>query len=323
MSNEHKKGGGQLMAMMGIGLMLVSTLLFFMPIFFIGLLKLLPIPSWRSQCTRVIDQLVMRWCAINNLYINTTKRTQWEFRGIDQFKANDWSMLIANHQSWLDIVVLHRLFTGKIPVIKFFIKDQLKWVPFLGFAWWAMGCPFMKRYTREYLKQNPHKQGMDLKATQKAMQTFKSNPVTICNFIEGTRFTPTKKAMQKSPYQYLLKPKAGGISFVISAMNEKIHNLIDITIVYPDNNPSLWDFLCQRMEIIKVHVREIPVPQEFRQEALASDPQLQEQFRDWLNERWLEKDRLLANFKGHVGGLVNDPSFDEDLSEDEGDLSLD
>lgn len=319
-----QKSGGQLMAVTGICLLAISTFVFFMPIFFIGLLKLFPHDQWRSMCSTLIDKIVTCWCVVNNFFIAKTRTTHWEFRGFDDFKLDEWSMVIANHQSWLDIVVLHRLFTRKIPVIKFFIKDQLKWVPLLGFAWWAMGCPFMKRYSKEYLKKNPHKQGNDLKATQKAMRAFKANPVTICNFIEGTRFTPSKKIQQKSPYQHLLKPKAGGLSFVISAMNKEIRSLIDVTIVYPNNSPSLWDFICQRMDIIKVHVREIPIPQEFQQELLATDSQLQEKFRDWLNERWLEKDRLLANLKGSVGHSVNDPIYDEnDLTDDEGDLSLD
>lgn len=319
---SKQKSGGQLMAILGILLLIISTIVFFIPIFFIGLLKIFPQAQWRSQCTAVIDKIVAGWCTVNNLFIKKTKMTQWELRGIDEFKTKNWTMIVANHQSWLDIVVLHRLFTGKVPVIKFFIKDQLKWVPLLGFAWWAMGCPFMKRYSREYLKKNPHKQGMDLKATRKAMNLFKSNPVTICNFVEGTRFTPAKKALQQSPYQHLLKPKAGGISFVISAMNE-IRSLLDVTIVYPDNSASLWDFLCQRMEIVKVHVREIPIPDEFRQELLATDPKLQEQFRDWLNDRWMEKDRLLATMKG-TAISVNDSTFDEeDLTDDEPDLSLD
>jgi 1-acyl-sn-glycerol-3-phosphate acyltransferase len=191
-------------------------------------------------------------------------------------------------------VVLHYVLNRKVPVLKFFIKDQLKWIPFLGFAWWAMGCPYMKRYSKEYLAKNPHKEGKDKKSTLKAIETFKKTPASVMNFIEGTRFTPAKQKLQSSPYINLLRPKAGGIGFVIGAMAEHFENLLDITIVYPDAHHSLWDFLCKRMDCIQVYVRELPIPQEFRTQALTEQPDLQSQFRDWLNEQWAQKDLMIS-----------------------------
>ena len=42
------------------------------------------------------------------------------------------------------------------------------------------------------------------------------------NFIEGTRYTKTKHKLQKSKYNNLLMPKAGGIGLVLSAMDNII-----------------------------------------------------------------------------------------------------
>lgn len=180
--------------------------------------------------------MVMCWCDLNNAYINHIVPHKWEVTGFNQFDIQQAYLLVANHQSWLDIVLMHRLFNRKIPVIKFFIKDQLKWVPLLGFAWWAMGCPFMKRYSKAYLEKNPHKKGKDLEATKKAIHSFQGQPVTIANFVEGTRFTPAKKALQGSEYRHLLRPKAGGISFVIGSMGSQIHKLLDLSIVYAEKS---------------------------------------------------------------------------------------
>lgn len=231
---KNKQNGGQLHAIAAIFALIVSTTLCFIPILFVGLLKLFPNKNWQSLCTRCVDKIATFWCGINNLYVAKAQKIHWEISGLNNLTPKDWYLVVANHQSWLDIVILQRLFNRKIPVLKFFIKDQLKWIPLLGFSWWAMGCPFMKRYSKEYLAKNPHKQGKDIISTRKAIETFKRTPASIMNFVEGTRFTKVKKEQQQSPYNYLLKPKAGGISFIINSMGQQIKSLIDVTIVYAE-----------------------------------------------------------------------------------------
>ncbi len=255
------------------------------------------IKPWQTLCTRAIDKLVTVWCSINNYYVNKIQTINWEIEGPEHLPNKDWYLVVANHQSWLDIVILHYLFNKKIPILKFFIKDQLKWIPLLGFSWWAMGCPFMKRYSKEYLHKNPHKKGKDLIATRKAIERFKKTPASIMNFIEGTRFSRQKKELQDSPYQHLLKPKAGGISFVLSTMGEQIKSILDVTIVYSSHKPTLWDFLCQRMSSIKIHINQLPIPTQFTSSDLITNQHTQNEFKDWLNERWNEKDRLIASLK--------------------------
>jgi len=244
-----------------------------------------------------VDYISTLWCDINNFYIDKILRVRPEITGLEHFNRKDWYLVIANHQSWLDIVILHRLLNRKIPVLKFFIKDQLKWIPLLGFSWWAMGCPFMKRYSKDYLAKNPHKKGKDLISTQKAIETFKRSPASIMNFVEGTRFTLQKRAQQNSPYRHLLKPKAGGISFIISSMGQQIKSLIDITIIYPEQKHSLWDFLCRRIKSVKVNVRCLPIPDQFTSTQLINDSKIQADFKEWLNHQWLEKDHLITTMK--------------------------
>lgn len=294
-----KKSGGPLHALVALFFLVLTTCLFFVPVFVIGLLKLIPIKGLQASCTKGIDFFATLWCSLNNAYINKFQTLSWQITGLNQIEKNNWNLVIANHQTWLDIVVLQYLFNNKIPVLKFFVKDQLKWIPLLGFAWWAMGCPFMKRYSKSYLAKNPHKKGKDLISAQKAINKFKQTPASIMSFIEGTRFTKEKQTQQDSPYTYLLKPKAGGISTVISTMGQQLNCLIDVTIIYPHQQVSLWDFLCKRLNTIKVHVRQLPIPPEFCTLTLAQDPKLQAEFKDWLNTRWVEKDFLFANNQYH------------------------
>ena len=289
-----KKNPHPFHAIPALMLLSLSTISGSMIILCFGLLKLLPSKKLKIVCAKMVDRIATLWSDLNNLYIDKINKIQLHITGSADLKPDDWYLVIANHQSWLDIVILQRLFNRKIPVLKFFIKDQLKWVPFLGFSWWAMGCPFMKRYSKDYLAKHPHKKGDDLKATQKALTLFKETPGSLMSFIEGTRYTPQKKLDQQSPYQHLLKPKSGGIGFVIEVMGEHIKQLIDVTIVYPHPEHSLWDFLCRRVRSVNVHLRHIPIPPEFLNQSLMNDENILEQFRHWLNEQWAEKDRLIS-----------------------------
>ncbi|KTD48908.1 acyltransferase [Legionella rubrilucens] len=299
--NQTKTSGGQLYGVLAIAVLTLSTFFFFIPMLFMGLLKLIPNIRLKVFCTKVIDGIAFCWADVNKAYINVTQHIDWQVSGLENLKRRDWYLLVANHQSWLDIVVLQCVFNRKIPMLKFFIKDSLKWIPLLGFSWWAMGCPFMKRYSKEYLAKKPHKKGKDLEATRKAIEIFKHTPATIINFVEGTRFTHQKQVKQQSPYDHLLKPKAGGISFVMSTLGKKFNNLLDVTIIYPDTRYSLWDFLCHRMApVIKVCIRPIQIPDEFTTTQLAYDENTQTAFREWLNEQWRKKDELIGRLREEI-----------------------
>lgn len=288
---------GQAHAILAILLVTISTFFCFLPILILGLFKLLPFQKLKIHCMKGIDQMASLWMGLNNQYLDSIHPVRWQIGGCTSFNPQKWQLVVANHQSWLDILILHRIFNRKIPVLKFFVKDSLKWIPLLGFAWWAMGCPFMKRYSKKYLEKYPHKKGQDIIRTQKALKLFHYIPTSVMNFIEGTRYKANKAQLQQSPYKNLLRPKSGGISFVISALNEKITHLLDVTILYPETTFSLWSFLCRRFTEVKVYVREIEIPAEFLNARLAEDQSIQEQFRHWLNQQWAIKDQLIEQMK--------------------------
>lgn len=239
-----------------------------------------------------------------------TRRITWEVTGIDNLSKKSWYLVIANHQSWTDIVVLQKVLTGKIPFLKFFLKKELIWVPVLGLAWWALDFPFMRRYTQSFLIKHPHLKGKDIEITKKACAKFKDMPVSIMNFVEGTRYTTQKHEQQESPFKNLLKPKSGGIGFVLSTMGDIITSILDVTIVYPEGNMSFWDFLCGRVHTIKVHVEEIEITDKFKGDYV-DDPFFKNSFQQWLNSLWQEKDIRIEIMKGNNLIVAGNKSEDE------------
>lgn len=300
MKTTSSKKWGALFGLCSIIALLLNTLLCSIPIFIIGVGKLFPNQRWRIYCTLLLDQMAIFWNKFNSAYVNRFFSIEWHVTGNLQFDRNSWYLVIPNHQSALDIFIVQHIFCQKIPPLKFFVKSQLKWVPVFGFVWWVMGFPFMKRYSKEYLKKHPHKKGTDLETTRKALQLFKHYPASILSFIEGTRLNPKKQ--QQSPYKHLLKPKAGGIQQVIYTLGGQLQPIIDVSIVFPTKKHSLWDFLCHRVNAIYINVRSIPIPEEFTNSTTSlTDADAQNAFRTWLNEQWAIKDALITEMKKSLG----------------------
>ncbi len=279
----------------------ISMLLYFLntavmfPFFpVIGLLKLLPVARWRALCGLVLDRMATLWISVNNLNLKITKRIHWDVTGLEGLNPREWYLVIANHRSWADILILQKVFNRKIPFLKFFLKKELIWVPLMGIAWWALDFPFMKRYSGAFLKKFPHLKGKDIEITRKACEKFRHIPVSIMNFVEGTRFTHEKHRRQNSPFANLLRPKAGGMAFVLSAMGgEHMKKILDVSICYPDGIRSFWDFLCGGISRVRVHIEELPITAEHLGDYLNNE-RFREEFQEWVNRLWKEKDLRLS-----------------------------
>ncbi len=273
--------------------LVVNTIFWVIPIFIIAFLKLiLPLKIWRKLCDRALNGLASNWIAMNNLNLRLVGGTRWDVRGIEGLKPDAWYLVVSNHQSWVDILVLQKIFHRKIPFLKFFLKKELIWVPVMGLAWWALDFPFMKRYSTAFLKRNPHLRGKDIEITKKACRKFENIPVSIMNFIEGTRFTPAKHIRQGSPYRHLLRPKSGGVAFVLAAMGNQLSGIVDVTIVYPQGVGSFWDLICGRIPDIRVQVNLIPITDEIKGDYF-NDRTFKRNFQKWLNTHWSGKDQQI------------------------------
>ena len=272
----------------------LNTVVCCTPLFVIALIKvILPFKPVQNACRRVLTAIATSWIAVNNLNQRLFNGIRWDVQGIESLDPKGWYMVVANHQSWVDILVLQNVFHRKIPFLKFFLKKELFWFPVLGQAWWALDFPFMKRYSRQFLKKHPHLIGKDLEITKRACEKFRNIPVSVMNFVEGTRFTREKHARQRSPYAHLLRTKAGGMAFVLAAMGDKLQHIVDVTIAYPQGVGTFWDFVCGRVKEIKVHVKTLPISSDMMGDYL-QDPQFKREFQNWLNSLWHQKDKDLA-----------------------------
>jgi len=274
-------------------LFILNTVFWCIPLFVLVAVKAaVPLESWMRRCSRMLNAIAENWIWVNNQNQKLFGNTRWDVQGMETLERSEWYLVLANHQSWVDIVVLQKIFHRKIPFLKFFIKKELLWLPILGQAWWAMDFPFVKRYTKSHLQKKPHLEGKDIEITRQACKKFKKIPISITNFVEGTRFTNEKHRRQQSPYAHLLKPKAGGIAFVLGSMGEQIHRVLDVTIVYPDGITSFWALLCGKIRKITVRVRSLPVSAELLGD-YTNDRHFRVELQRWLNNIWAEKNRYI------------------------------
>ncbi|MFJ4350030.1 acyltransferase [Pseudomonas sp. NPDC089428] len=283
-------------------LLLLNTVVLICPLLVFALLKLVLPGRGRDYASWAVMWVAETWSEIDKAIFALCIPTQWDIRGVENLRKDTSYLAVSNHQTWVDIPALIESLNRRTPFFKFFLKKELIWVPLLGLAWWGLDYPFMKRYSKAFLEKHPELKGKDLEITKAACELFKRQPVTVVNYLEGTRFTEAKHREQQSPYRYLLKPKAGGVAFVLAALGEQLDALLDVTIVYPGKQaPGFWDLLNGSISrvIIDIQVRELdPALWDGDYE---NDPAFRQTVQAWVNQLWLEKDQRIAQLHAEIG----------------------
>lgn len=273
----------------------------FMPIMVSALFKLLlPIKLIRSSLSRWIMAMGEHWISVNAFLFSLINTTTWDVRGREALDHNNWYLVIANHQTWVDIVALQTIFNRRVPFLKFFIKQQLIWFPFLGLAWWAMDMPFMKRYSKSYLARHPNKKGNDLEATRRSCEKFRDTPTSVINFIEGTRFTEEKKSRRASRFDNLLPPRAGGVALALNSMGEMFDSVLDVTVIYPTGATKFWDMMCGDFDHVIIEIKQRPLEQWILAGEYETDRVYRQRFHQWLTRVWEEKDERINTLKAEL-----------------------
>lgn len=280
------------------GLIVLNVFAWGLPLLLLALVKLLmPWRAVRATLSKGLNGLAEGWIGTNKVILAMTGVPDLEARDTAGLERHEWYLMISNHRSWVDILVLQAVFNRRIPFLKFFIKEQLRWVPVLGLVWWALDMPFMRRHSRAYLRNHPEMRGQDLEATRRACEKFRRVPTTVINFVEGTRFTPAKRG---SLYRHLLPPRAGGVAFVLGAMSDTLQAMLDVTIAYTGPAPSLWDLCCGRLGRVIVHVRRRPIEPWMTAGDYSADPDFRARFQAALCTLWAEKDALLDDLQAEL-----------------------
>ena len=278
-------------ALFSVTALLINSAIVFLPVVFFSLLKLIiPIRSVKYHCITVVQALASFWVSSTIFIIKILSATEIEFEQDAELNEASTYLVISNHKSWLDTLILMLAFHKKIPSLKFFMKFQMFFVPLIGMICWALEFPAMKRYSKDYIVRNPEKKGKDIEMTQKYCQNLSDRPTTIVNFVEGTRYTKEKAI--NSHYSHLLNPKAGGIAVILKSLSDKMVGVLNTTIVYDNPNQTLWDFMIHKTKKIKVKVdlismSDVPIGDYF------NNSKDKEAFQEWLNNLWLHKDKYI------------------------------
>ena len=214
----------------------------------------------------------------------------------NEFNKNTWYMAISNHQSWADIFILLVAAHKRIPLLKFFMKKELAWIPFIFLANKTLNMPFVNRHSKKQLEKNPNLRFKDYENTLKACKRFQRSPSTIFSYAEGTRNNPEKHKAQNSPYKNLLIPRIGGIATALSAM-PNIDVLVDYSVVYRSNKRSAWAFLKGDMRDVKVLVRKYNIPENLKNKNYSTDEEYRKNFKIWIENIWEDKDKEIEKLK--------------------------
>ncbi len=277
-------------------LLSLNTLVHVGPLLIVALFKLLTPGGSRPR--KWLDHGLMAiaasWIDFNSWMIDHLTDTRIVISGLPEPEPYGQMLVVCNHQSWVDIPVLQKLFNRRLPLLRFFLKSQLIWVPLLGLAWWALDFPFMKRHTRAQIKRRPELAERDVQATRAACEKFRELPVAVVNFVEGSRFRQARHAAQSSPYRHLLKPRAGGVAFTMDAMGDAIGQLVDVTIVYPQGRPRMVDLFANRVREVRVVVHSRPIPEWLPRGDYLNDEDYRNRVRNWINDLWQQKDDTIT-----------------------------
>ena len=240
-----------------------------------------------------MDKIIWWWTGGNRWLLKMLNLIEpdIDWKHIDDVSLDKWYLVISNHQSWTDIILLQSYLYGKIPPLKFFTKQQLIWVPGIGLAMYVLGFPYVKRVSKAQIKANPNLRNADRDNIAEACKGFKNHPTSILNFLEGTRRTSAKQLNQSSDYKNLLKPKIGGIEYVIKDMGDYLHKLIDVTIVYPDGTPTFWQFVKGECRSVKFVVSHHEIPKEV---LVDNDIERRSSLSGWIKTIWMQKDQQIS-----------------------------
>jgi 1-acyl-sn-glycerol-3-phosphate acyltransferase len=288
---RHVLQGTIVLLVVSISTIVLTTLIFLLAIF-----KLIaPKGRARNAMTRWLSSLGELWVSVNKAVAWFYHGMEWDIQMPDDLNHDSRYLIFSNHQSGVDILVLQHCLNRRAPFMRFLLKQQLIWVPFLGVAWWALDMAFLRRYSRQELVKSPALRGKDLENAALACEKLKHIPVSMMTFPEGTRFTEAKRAQQNSPFKHLLRPRYGGIGQVLYSFDDALHSLIDVTIIYPDGTPTLWHFVSGQIRKISVHIQLRSIDAEIRGRNFREDGVAKSHLKTWLNDIWEEKERFISN----------------------------
>lgn len=274
--------------------LLANTILWAALIMVLSPLKLIPVPALRRAVSLVVVGMGTQWVSCNKILYRLFHPVNWQVDDrLPRLDPRKSYLIISNHQSWTDILMVCDLLHLRLPFPRFFLKQELIYVPLIGTGCWALDMPFMKRHSREEVLKNPALRTEDIETTRRMCEVYREQPVGVVNYLEGTRFSEAKRIAKQSPYRHLLRPKSAGLSFTLNAIGDQFGGIIDLTLAYhPSKGKNLlWSWL--KGDPVSVHMDLQPIPSDMLHGDYEGDPEFRARFQAWVNSIWSRKDARL------------------------------
>jgi 1-acyl-sn-glycerol-3-phosphate acyltransferase len=280
----------------GAGVLTANSIGVGLPIWTLGAAKVL---TGSKRADKGLIEITKYWINSNNAVIDhALPHKDWRITMPNDLSEDKQYLLVSNHQSWVDTSIVQYISQGTLPLTRFFTKFDLIYIPVVGQAFYFLDFPMMKRFSAKAMEKNPELKKQNLIEAKRACRQLKDKPFALLNYLEGTRFTQEKHDQQKSPYQHLLKPRAGGLSLAINALGEQLDSILDVTIVYPDGTPDYDDLWKGNIRRLGVDVTRIKVPDELYAAIMDGgydrDEATKAMMFDWLEEIWQQKDARIT-----------------------------
>lgn len=266
------------------------------PLVIINIPRIIPNKKLKQKLGSISNKMGTATVGAIAISLSLLHQLEWEFEIPENLSINDWYIAMSNHQSWADIFILLIAGHKKIPLLKFFMKKELQWIPIIYLVHKTIDMPFLHRHSPEQIKANPELKKLDFENAKTAAKRFSRNPSTAFSFAEGTRFSQFKHLEQQSPYPNLLKPKVGALSIALSGMPE-VKTLIDFTIVYSSNKRTAWQFLCGDLNKAKIIAKTYKIPKNLQSYTYENKSEYRKQFQLFIDEIWQKKQSMISELK--------------------------
>lgn len=265
-----------------------------LPLAMLGLAKL-AMPVWRENFERSMAWIYRAAVVVDDWWLGRVMGIRWNHPQLELDRGRSY-LVLANHSSWSDVLLIQSVIVGQGPLIKFLAKRELVFVPILGLVFWAFDFPLLRRRSRSG-ENDADRRLADGEAIREACRVVMKSPAALMNFVEGTRFTEEKREVTGSPYRHLLRPRVGGFLTLAEALEGRVDALIDLTLVYP-RPTSFWCFLSGQLAEIEIRASKVDVK---------TLPRTPEAAREWLDRRWAEKDAAIESARA-AERACEDPS---------------
>ena len=249
---------------------------------------LIPLKKYRLKCRKQWLTLMQQgWVYCNYLIFLIANGRQFSCEG-PKTPDDEHVIVIANHQSWADILFLSVMFRSSLPPMKFFLKRSLLWqLPLAGWVCWLLGFPFLYRHSKEEVKRHPHLKNKDKETLRDACKQFTHLPGSLVIYIEGTRFSKEKHEKQGRPYKHLLKPRATGLA-VVSQELDCAQWIVNASLFY--EKKGMWAFFSGQCGRLRLHYTLIPINEYWRGD-YENNRDFRKNFQSRLNQVWHENDQ--------------------------------